>query len=1029
LRLAPSLEKSYYQPAQSLRSKCSRIMSISKLQSRYGFVPYSNFNIVIDTSQNASCSIPNPATENCSFAEDSTLSLKTDHYSEISKITSSEFKVSEMINPDGSVTVRNLVIQEDGTWVRKQEDIDNNNNNNKQNIYQLRSKRDIISQRYDCNQFTDSDIPSLKQANSFESSNSSSSDKSDKDHFDHRIFSESAAHRLREHRLAQIQLMANPSSDTANSSTEGSYRSQSVHHQEKELYPSIYEGYTTPNSFEPLDQSQTTLFLSPSRIIPPRPACARSNLGNINKHVAFFEPVNPARTQPNMHTSSFEAKGHRTDYYWSKEEKEQRSETGRSEESSVFRNVTMPYYENNNLDDILGQLKDTKLHHKFSSDLSNDTSYFDEDQGGYTPHINSVTVYKNSLSEKIGVFVGVEKFVLGDRLVMTKIPANGKFADSGIEVGDIVISINGENMIDDPTPQRALNIVTAATDRVTIVTQKMDELDDIDDYQSATETSISSMTKDFSSFMYDKNQPNYFKPNPLLNSTSIQEREEVDDSLDTSKEYNKRSETEVDKVTRRETMIGDGSMLISKNSKFTEPVSVLMNESWKISGAIVVNVKRINTSDKPGLRIGMKETPNGRVLFVSDIIRSGSFAKTPLRIGDIILSINSISLHKHADVVDAYAALGKSGNRITIVAKKGEESLNEFLFDGRRESVIQNDKIVCNNHKRISTPVSTGTVGTVGTTKSGETEDQTKSSQIVQLEFDEESYGASLYGYNSSSNVKIFKDTTLEDVGFEIREATTNWGTLLKVAKITPRSKASTTHLEVGDAILAINGVDFRKNPNAERATSLIKCAQREVCIEYQKMSSYFPALPVDLSEQPTQQTRNFKNMPILEQVQVNGKSSLTKRSFSNDQQREMEAQSIERSFKSQENSKQYGQHSIKLKCQKVWITVTRGYQGQKVGVDLATLDDKLIVTKVSSSGLLRNAPLIPGDTILSINRVDFRFKPNVEEATSFVNDAPTQITFEILRTGHKANEKRSGVGTKSCAFGSFPCVTGRRRE
>merc|ERR1712008_91151 len=90
-----------------------------------------------------------------------------------------------------------------------------------------------------------------------------------------------------------------------------------------------------------------------------------------------------------------------------------------------------------------------------------------------------------------------------------------------------------------------------------------------------------------------------------------------------------------------------------------------------------------------------------RVIFISDIIQSSLFAKTPLQIGDTILSINSICLQKNTDVVDAYAAL-KSGNRVTIVAKKGEKSLNEFLARNR-ELVVENSTSIRDNVKRIDT--------------------------------------------------------------------------------------------------------------------------------------------------------------------------------------------------------------------------------------------------------------------------------------------------------------------------------------
>lgn len=349
-------------------------------------------------------------------ANDSAISLQTDHYSEVTKVKTNKYKVSEMINPDGSATVRNLLIQEDGTWIRKQEEIDDNGGLN-HSLY--------------------SDIPSLKQANSYESSNSSSSD--------HNNLSEgAAANRLRRQRLAQTQLLTtNPSFDTA---SEGSYRSfQNIQHQEKKQLPSMYARGSSPRSFQPSDQSQTKMFLTTNPFIPPRPTRAQSNIGNTVKHVAFSEPVESAVGDISDDERNFTR-------FHAVEQKISNRNSG--EESSIFQDVTTSY-EKTHLDDILGQLQDKNVNHNSSPDISNSISYLDEDHCDYSPHIHSLTVYKNSQSDKIGIYVGLENFDFGNRLVISMIAPNGKFADSGIEVGDIVISINNESMVEDPSPQRA----------------------------------------------------------------------------------------------------------------------------------------------------------------------------------------------------------------------------------------------------------------------------------------------------------------------------------------------------------------------------------------------------------------------------------------------------------------------------------------------------------------------------------------------------------------------------------------------
>eukprot|EP00534_Pseudo-nitzschia_fraudulenta_P006297 CAMPEP_0201188912 /NCGR_PEP_ID=MMETSP0851-20130426/136620_1 /ASSEMBLY_ACC=CAM_ASM_000631 /TAXON_ID=183588 /ORGANISM="Pseudo-nitzschia fraudulenta, Strain WWA7" /LENGTH=166 /DNA_ID=CAMNT_0047474635 /DNA_START=89 /DNA_END=585 /DNA_ORIENTATION=- len=52
-------------------------------------------------------------------------SVRTNQNSATSSKSGSQFKVSEIVNPDGSVTVRSLLIQEDGVWTKQEQEIDN----------------------------------------------------------------------------------------------------------------------------------------------------------------------------------------------------------------------------------------------------------------------------------------------------------------------------------------------------------------------------------------------------------------------------------------------------------------------------------------------------------------------------------------------------------------------------------------------------------------------------------------------------------------------------------------------------------------------------------------------------------------------------------------------------------------------------------------------------------------------------------------------------------------------------------------
>ena len=74
----------------------------------------------------------------------------------------------------------------------------------------------------------------------------------------------------------------------------------------------------------------------------------------------------------------------------------------------------------------------------------------------------------------------------------------------------------------------------------------------------------------------------------------------------------------------------DGSMLISRDSEILEPTFIKMNESWKVSGVIVVSVENsLSTLEKPGLRMGARETASGRLLYITEISPSSALQKLP----------------------------------------------------------------------------------------------------------------------------------------------------------------------------------------------------------------------------------------------------------------------------------------------------------------------------------------------------------------------------------------------------------------
>ena len=68
-----------------------------------------------------------------------------------------------------------------------------------------------------------------------------------------------------------------------------------------------------------------------------------------------------------------------------------------------------------------------------------------------------MTVHKTSKTDKIGIYVHLENFSNGNRLVISKVAHDGKFTNTRIKKGDIIVSINGEDMIENPKLDKALS--------------------------------------------------------------------------------------------------------------------------------------------------------------------------------------------------------------------------------------------------------------------------------------------------------------------------------------------------------------------------------------------------------------------------------------------------------------------------------------------------------------------------------------------------------------------------------------------
>jgi len=822
-----------------------------------------------------------------SHSQQSSRTLTTNQSSTMSSKSENQFKVSEIVNPDGSVTVRNLLINEEGIWTKQEQKIDNRRCDRLHRPSRYATRGTNFDRNDHRTQIIGTDdIPAMQPVDSFSSGSSYSSGE------------EAVAHRLRRQRLAHSSTkLFDPSSN----STTGSRTPERAQYEGQKVIPSLYAGGTPP----PIPRSpgrpqtmNTTVYsptYSPTNLPTNRSTTSsrrkQSRPKNSPRRVAFSEPL------------SFESvedgrilKNGNYDFMKSDVLADIYSDIDVPGHRAVNQSFTSEYDGDSSIFDDLPQTSKDAYERQQSAlpKRPNRISYVDNDKERPIPNLYSVTVHKISKADKIGIYVHLDdSSSYGKRLVVSQVAPDGKFANTIIKEGDVVVSINGEDMIEDPNLQRALNIVLSAIGSVTVVVHKDFE---VNDSQSADQTSISSMSKDMSPVSHWRDHQQNNKDKSLFRGS------ERFDNADR---------------TRRGKMTGDGSMLISKDSEHQEPFSVKLNESWKVSGVIVVSIeKKSSTLEKPGIRIGVKETSTGHVLYISDINPSSMFANTPLLIGDIIISINGINLHDNADVVDAYSALGKPGKQITLVAKKGEASLNEFLLDGRSQPPLPKDK----RQGSINTSLTSLTSGTMGTSVSGE-------SSRDMIRDCTKSYDSPLTGSRNSSQSNRTNSRTDD---FEFDE----------------EIEASKTNSEANDT-------------NSRGPIS-----------------------------------NSGKTLHMLEEVEES-----------------QESESPATSLRLQEEMKDSKQNG-KKKRQKVLITVTKRNKGQKIGIEFTLLNNKLVVSEVSPTGLLRNAPLVFGDTILSINGVSFKIDPIAKEAFSLIKNAREKVTLEILKTEYKRDV---GVSNKSC--------------
>ena len=406
-----------------------------------------------------------------------------------------------------------------------------------------------------------------------------------------------------------------------------------------------------------------------------------------------------------------------------------------------------------------------------------------------------------------------------------------------------------------------------------------------------------------------------------------------------------------------------------------------------------------------GILLKTKDIPNQRVLFVSHISADGPFADTPLTAGDIILSINRYSFHHNADANMALSVIDDSEDTVEIIARRSKESLRDFLL---MDNAMERQPVSKHVHRLPPTKVET--------------------------EFDEESYGASISGYNAARRITILKKHPMDRIGVKLKRMQTEWGAVLVVSKIDPKSPIDGKDIKVGDIIVAVNDISFRDEPIPERAAKIIQFALREVTIEYQK--KFKPAVPparphrMQVTEtvlpngRTIVKTETFdageKSIGIkIEEVQVPirssgsddvsalasniGFSTVTNAIPDNGSVDDLlgEYQSRTGSSKGSEDvAKVQRQPPVPRKGNDTMVlTVRKKKPSQEVGISMGTTKGSLYITRVSPTGLFAGKPILPGDKVISINNESFRENPVLKDAFAIILNSPDHVAIEIQKT------------------------------
>lgn len=397
----------------------------------------------------------------------------------------------------------------------------------------------------------------------------------------------------------------------------------------------------------------------------------------------------------------------------------------------------------------------------------------------------SVTVRKDHPKEKAGIRLEAEE---NGRIRVVNIATNGLFAGSEVEIGDIVLSVNGKRLARGEGPESLVEVIANAQSKVTMVVKK-------------TST-----------------QPRVAEKQPKDKDKICDNNVAKEDTYYAGQSKHKE----------------DGS--IAFHSK--QEVEERKKKSKTVSTTISANKEDGITEDIDDTA-GLVFIVRNKLLYVADIDASSCFVNSKLDVGDRVLSINDCNFRSYADAALASKMVVKAKNAVTIVVEKNTAGLgdvNEKEIQRNRENARSKSRdrktrrsssaSKRSSKKEDSKVLRRKVKSSAASASELSTDDSTATLSIATSgadDDDQDSFGGDDLIVDLPLSTKNYREIVIAaPKKFSSQEVGVLFETLknrhVTVKKIEEGSIFANTSLKVGDIVLEINDTDYRNKPDKNHA-------------------------------------------------------------------------------------------------------------------------------------------------------------------------------------------------------------------